>query len=90
MAALHLDHLELHNESNSHAGPATDSHFKAVIVSEDFAALSPVKRHQMVYRILAAELAGPVHALALHTYTQQEWQATGQAIPASPACRGGS
>jgi BolA protein len=34
-------------------------------------------------------LAGPVHALALHTYTPEEWDATGVS-PASPDCRGGT
>jgi BolA protein len=42
----------------------------------------------MVYALLAEELAGSVHALALHTYTEAQWQALAEA-PASPACRGG-
>ncbi|MCE7766679.1 BolA family transcriptional regulator, partial [Pseudomonas putida] len=35
------------------------------------------------------ELMSQFHALALHTYTPQEWQKIGVA-PASPTCAGGS
>ena len=38
---------------------------------------------------MAEWLAGPVHALALHTYTPDEWQRVGEA-PESPDCRGGT
>jgi len=30
-----------------------------------------------------------VHALALHTFTPEEWAASGQ-VPDSPDCRGGT
>lgn len=85
-AALQPTHLELLNESHLHAGPRTDSHFKLVAVAAAFAGLNKVKRHQLVYRLLAEELAGPVHALALHLYTPQEWASS--AVPASPMCAG--
>jgi BolA protein len=32
---------------------------------------------------------GQIHALALHTYTAEEWAAL-HAVPASPTCQGGS
>ena len=76
--------LQLENESHMHAGPRTDSHFKLVVVSESFCGLSKVKRHQRVYQLLQAELEGPVHALALHLYTPEEWQQA--SVPASPLC----
>jgi BolA family transcriptional regulator, general stress-responsive regulator len=85
-AALQPMHLELQNESHMHAGPRTDSHFKLVAVATAFEGLNKVKRHQLVYRLLSAELAGPVHALALHLYTPGEWQE--QVVPASPLCAG--
>jgi BolA protein len=85
-SALQPTHLELLNESHMHAGPRTDSHFKLVAVSAAFAGLSKVKRHQLVYRLLGEELAGPVHALALHLYTPGEWKE--QVVPASPLCAG--
>lgn len=84
--ALQPSHLELSNESHLHAGPRTDSHFKLVMVADAFRGLSKVKRHQLVYRLLSAELAGPVHALALHLYSPEEWGE--QVVPASPLCAG--
>jgi BolA protein len=83
--------LELENESHMHSVPAdAETHFRVVLVSERFEGRRQVARHQAVYAALAEQLAGPVHALALHTYTPQEWaQRTSQA-PASPQCLGGS
>jgi len=81
--------LDIINESHMHSGPGTDSHFKLVIVSEVFEGVRPVARHQKVYAALADELAGEVHALALHTHSPAEWAASGN-VPASPNCRGGS
>ena len=88
--AFSPSHLEVINESASHNVPkGSESHFKVVIVSTDFDGLSPVKRHQSVYGILADELDGPVHALAIHAYVQSEWSAIAKA-PDSPECLGGS
>ncbi|MCK0536265.1 BolA family protein [Alcanivorax quisquiliarum] len=88
--ALPVAHLELENESHQHSGPATDSHFKLVLVSDAFSGLRLVQRHQKIYALVAEELAGPVHALALHTFTPEEWQARGAEAADSPNCRGGS
>jgi len=82
--ALAPHHVDLQNESHMHAGPATESHFKLVVVSDGFEGLGKVKRHQQVYRLLKDELEGPVHALALHLYTQAEWKLT--QVPESPKC----
>lgn len=79
-------HFVIENESSKHAGPAQDSHFKLVIVSDQFAGKRPVARHQLVYKVLADELAGPVHALAMHLFAEQEWQE--QEVNASPNCMG--
>ena len=89
-AALVPEYLDIENESHRHSGPATESHFKVTVVSEQFADQRPVKRHQQVYGLLQDELAAGVHALALHLYTPSEWQARQQQAPDSPDCRGGS
>lgn len=87
LAALEPQYLEVLNESHMHSR-GQESHFKAVVVSPLFAGLNAVKRHQKVYASLG-ELMGRFHALALHTYTPEEWAAQGIA-PASPTCMGGS
>jgi BolA protein len=83
--------LDVANESHQHSVPPnSETHFRVVLVSASFEGSSRVARHQQVYAALAAELAGPVHALALHTYSPLEWQARQQEAPASPQCLGGS
>ncbi|MFN2332350.1 MAG: BolA family protein [Halomonas sp.] len=91
LQALAPAFLTVENESHRHSVPPdSETHFKVTLVSEHLEGLMPVKRHQQVYALLADELAGPVHALALHLYTPAEWQASGQSRPDSPDCRGGS
>lgn len=83
-------HLTVENESHMHSVPPnSETHFKVTLVSPRFEGMMPVKRHQQVYAILADEKAGPVHALALHLYTPDEWQARNNTRPDSPSCRGG-
>lgn len=83
-------HLEVINESNMHnVPPGSESHFKVVVVSECFEGKRKVPRHQSIYKVLAQELDGLIHALAMHTYTPEEWAAEGQS-PNSPECLGGS
>lgn len=87
---LQPQHLELINESHLHGRGEVDSHYKLILVSTAFAGQSRLARHRLVNQLLAAELAGPVHALALHLYSPAEWQQRQQLAPTSPACRGGS
>jgi BolA protein len=69
--------LDVVNESEKHAGhrssPGTgESHFRVLVVSPKFAGQSRVARHRMVNQLIADELAGGVHALALSTYAPGE------------------
>jgi BolA protein len=82
--------LEILNESHMHSGPAANSHFNLTVVSDAFEGKRPVARHQMIYKILADELAGEVHALALHVFTSDEWQKAGGTTEVSPNCQGGA
>ncbi|RDH43126.1 BolA family protein [Zooshikella ganghwensis] len=87
---LQPTYLDVQNESYMHNVPPNSStHFKVIVVSNAFADKRSVARHQQVYQLLANELAGPVHALALHTYTPDEWQARSASAPQSPNCQGG-
>ncbi|MEM9257409.1 MAG: BolA/IbaG family iron-sulfur metabolism protein [Pseudomonadota bacterium] len=84
-------HLEVDNESHQHSVPDnSETHFRVVVVSEVFDGLRKVARHQRIYQLLASELDGPVHALALHTYTPHEWSERHESAPDSPNCLGGS
>jgi len=84
--ALQPEHLDLTDESHMHSR-GLETHYKAVIVSSAFIGQRPLQRHQQVYRTLGG-LMSKIHALALHTYTPDEWDNAGQA-PDSPRCRGG-
>ncbi|MDN7126793.1 BolA/IbaG family iron-sulfur metabolism protein [Pseudidiomarina sp. 1APR75-33.1] len=86
---LPVTYLQVTNESHLHGTPTNDSHFKVVIVSDAFSGQRLLQRHRTINKLLSAALAGPVHALALHTYTSAEWENLRQ-VPGSPACRGGS
>ena len=89
-SALSPRHLDVENESHQHNVPAgSESHFKVVIVSDAFIDKRLVARHQLVYKALGDVVKNKIHALALHTYTADEWSER-QAAPESPLCHGGS
>ena len=86
-----LQHLEVINESGGHNVPAgSETHFKVVLVTPEFDGLRLLQRHRLVNETLAQQLAGGVHALAVHTYTDGEWQERFGDAPMSPPCLGGS
>jgi BolA protein len=63
--------LSVVDESHLHAGhagarPGGETHYRINIVSEAFSGKSRVDRHRMINATLASELAGSVHALAIH------------------------
>ena len=63
--------LKVVDESHLHAGHAGSreggqTHYRVYIVSNAFEGKSRVDRHRMINTALAAELAGSVHALAIH------------------------
>ena len=63
--------LQVIDESHEHAGHAGhadssgESHFRVRLVSAAFVGKSRIDRHRDVNRVLAAEFAAGVHALAL-------------------------
>ncbi|HMT92761.1 BolA/IbaG family iron-sulfur metabolism protein [uncultured Thiothrix sp.] len=88
--AFNPEILEVINESHLHnVPPGSESHFKVVIVSEQFIDKRLVARHRLVNQALANELAA-IHALALHTLTPDEYFKRAGAIADSPLCMGGS
>jgi stress-induced morphogen len=51
----------------------TEDHYEARIVSQAFEGKTLIEQHQLVYRALGNAMQGPIHALALKTYTPQTW-----------------
>jgi stress-induced morphogen len=76
-AAFAPEVLQVVNESHHHAGhagsPGTgESHFNVKVVSEAFADKSRLERHRMVNDVLADELSGKIHALAITALSPEE------------------
>jgi len=87
--AINPLHLEVENESHMHNVPAgSESHFKILVVSDEFDGQMLIKRHRRINQVLSDELQ-QIHAMALHTMTPAEWAEKG-AAPESPPCQGGS
>ena len=42
-------------------------HWRLEVVADEFANISMVEQHQMVYRALGDLMSGPIHALSLDT-----------------------
>ncbi len=75
--ALQPARLDIVNEFHLHAGhrnsPGTgESHFRVLVVSAAFKGKSRIDRHRLVNEILATELKGSVHALAIKAYAPDE------------------
>jgi BolA protein len=68
-AALQPEVLEIVDESHHHVGHAGArdgrGHFKLHIVSAEFAGLSPLQRHRLVYAALGELMQTDIHALAI-------------------------
>ncbi len=75
--ALSPDRLLITDDSHRHVGhaghhPDGETHFTVEIVAAAFSGKSRLQRQRMVYEVLAAELAGRVHALTLTTLTPEQ------------------
>ena len=71
--------LEVKDESHLHEGhaghrPGGETHFRVYIVSQAFQGKSRIERHRMINATLGGELAGSVHALAIHAKSPGEGQ----------------
>ena len=75
--AFFPESLEVRDESHLHEGhaghrPGGETHFRVYIVSQAFKGKSRVERHRMINATLSGELAGSVHALAIHAQAPGE------------------
>ena len=69
--AFDPENVRVVDESDQHVGhaghrPGGQTHFRVYIVSQAFRGKTRLERHRMINALLAAELAGGVHALAIH------------------------
>jgi len=69
--------LKVEDESHRHEGhaghrPGGETHYRVYIVSEAFKGKTRIERHRMINETLAGELAGGVHALAIHASAPEE------------------
>lgn len=88
--AINASLIDVENESNKHHVPeGSETHFKVTIVSDNFKNLAKIARHRMINNLLAEELRSGLHALSLHLYTDEEWQARDGTTAMTPACRDG-
>lgn len=82
-------HLHVMNESHMHSVPrGSETHFKVIIVSNNFEGLAPIKRHRLVNATLEEELKSGVHALSIVAKTASEWEKS-NVVDTSPKCLGG-
>ncbi len=65
LAGLSCTHLEVSGDGQ---------HFEALIVSDSFAGLRAVQRHQLVYGVLGERMRAEIHALSMRTLTPDEWK----------------
>jgi BolA protein len=72
LTALNPSDLAVRDDSHlhrGHAGAASGGHFHVRIVSTQFAGLSRVARHRLVYDAVASLIPQGIHALSIEALT---------------------
>lgn len=82
--------LEINDESHMHAGrQGQESHFKVLVVSDDFQGKNRVARQREINNLLSHEFETGLHALSLRILTVEEFEKQKGAFQ-SPDCQGRS
>lgn len=82
------EYLLVENESHQHRTPkGAETHFKIVVVSQKFVALSRLERQRLIHAIIAEELNTGLHALSMSLHTPSEWQSSSGSVLPSPPCQ---
>ena len=77
--------LKIVNESFMHNVPTgSESHFKIVVVTNDFNNLPIIQRHKLIYKNLNG-LMDKIHALSIHAFSEEEFELN-PVILDSPEC----
>jgi acid stress-induced BolA-like protein IbaG/YrbA len=64
--------------SKAHVQTDGQGHYEATVICAAFAGKRSLQRHQLVYATLGSRVGNEIHALALQTFTPEEWSARGQ------------
>ena len=84
-SSFKLSSLKIVNESFMHNVPeGAESHFKIVIVSNQFKEQKMMQRHKAIYKALG-EIMSSIHALSIHAYDDKEFDEN-PIILDSPQC----
>ena len=80
---LNIKKLEVINESYMHNVPNnSETHFKLILVSDDFLNISLINRHKKIYLMLE-QLMKKIHALSIHAFTYDEYQKNNRSLKSS-------
>lgn len=75
-AAFAPAELLVKDQSHLHAGHAGaregKGHFDVTIVSQEFAGLTRIARHRLVYKALGSFMESDIHALRINAYSPSE------------------
>ena len=83
--SMNLSSFKIINESFMHNVPkGSESHFKIVVVTNDFNNLSIIQRHKLIYKTLDS-LMNKIHALSIHAFNEEEFKLN-PVILDSPEC----
>ena len=84
-SSMNLSSFKIINESFMHNVPkGSESHFKIVVVTNDFNNLSIIQRHKLIYKSLD-RLMNKIHALSIHAFNEDEFKSN-PVILDSPEC----
>ena len=75
LAILAPEHLDIEDDSASHAGHAgagSGGHYNVIIIASCFSGKTRIQRQRMVYEAIGDLMQNGIHALALKTLTPDE------------------
>ena len=64
--------LHKHHQGRMNA-PVGGGHYDAIVVAASFSGKTMMQQHRMVYEALSEQMQTTIHALALKTYTPEQW-----------------
>ena len=83
--SMNISSLKIINESFMHNAPKdSESHFKVIIVSDDFKNLSQINRHKLVYSNLDT-IMNDIHAISIQSLSEDEFRQN-PVVLESPEC----